>query len=58
MKKLIITVIAVVALSINASAQKKTIVVANPNVSGLYATSEIASKILRFETVKLDTYTV
>ncbi|MFT5861242.1 MAG: hypothetical protein ACI865_003364 [Flavobacteriaceae bacterium] len=58
MKKSIFIAIASVLLVINANAQSKKMVVANPSVSGLYATTEIASKILRFETIKLETYTV
>ena len=58
MKKSIFTVIASVVITLSAGAQGKSIVVANPSVSGLFATSEIASKILRLETVKLEKYNV
>ncbi len=39
-------------------AQKSTIGVSNPTVNGLYATPEIASKIIQLELTKLDQFTV
>jgi hypothetical protein len=39
-------------------AQKSTIGVSNPTVNGLYATPEIASKIIQLELTKIDQFTV
>lgn len=57
MKKVIILT-ALLITSISFGQSKSTIAVTNPNVSGLYATPEIAAKLLRLELAKLDKYSV
>ncbi|MCH2232004.1 MAG: hypothetical protein MK105_16835 [Crocinitomicaceae bacterium] len=59
MKKVITTFAFILCTTLSLFAQPKTsIAVANPNVTGLYATPEIASKLIRLELIKLDKYAV
>ena len=59
MKKLITNVILLLACSASSLAQtKSTVAVANPSVNGLFATPEIAAKLVRLELVKIDQYMV
>jgi hypothetical protein len=59
MKKFTFTIILFFACSMSSMAQSKsTIVVANPSVTGLFATPEIAAKLVRLELIKMDKYMV
>lgn len=59
MKKVITTLALIICATTSVFAQSKSsIAVANPNVTGLYATPEIASKLIRLELIKLDKYAV
>jgi len=59
MKKITLNIILFIACSVSSMAQtKSTIAVANPSVTGLFATSEIAAKLIRLELVKIDKYMV
>lgn len=59
MKKSILLLAMAASVSFNGSAQNKPgIAVANPNVTGLFVTPEIAAKLIRLELIKLETYTV
>lgn len=52
-----IAFILIAGFTLNAQT-KSTIAVGNPNVSGLFVTPEIASKLIRLELIKLDQYSV
>lgn len=52
-----IAFILIAGFTLNAQS-KSTIAVGNPNVSGLFVTPEIASKLIRLELIKLDQYSV
>lgn len=59
MKKLTLTFALFIACSLATVAQTKpTAAVANPNVTGLFATPEIAAKLIRLELIKIDKYMV
>ncbi len=59
MKKITLNIILFFACSVSSMAQtKSTIAVANPSVTGLFATPEIAAKLIRLELVKIDKYMV
>ncbi len=59
MKNLFTSIALVVLTSFGLSAQtKSSIAVGNPNVSGLFVTPEIASKLIRLELIKLEQYSV
>lgn len=58
MKTQIITTALFTLFGFMSFAQKSTVGVSNPTVNGLYATPEIASKIIQLELTKLDQFTV
>ncbi len=59
MKKLTLTFALFIACSLATVAQTKpATAVANPNVTGLFATPEIAAKLIRLELIKIDKYIV
>lgn len=59
MKTLFLTLTTIIGISLTGySQQKSSIGVANPAVSGLHATPEIAAKLIRLELIKLDQYSV
>jgi len=58
MKTQIITAALFTLFGFMSFAQKSTVGVSNPTVNGLYATPEIASKIIQLELTKLDQFTV
>lgn len=58
MKTQIITAALFTLFGFMSFAQKSTIGVSNPTVNGLYATPEIASKIIQLELTKLNQFTV
>lgn len=59
MKTLVLTLATVLGISTFGYSQKKSsIAIANPAVTGLHATPDISSKLIRLEIVKLDQYSV
>lgn len=59
MKKVVLNFAVIIGCGFTSFAQNKTIIaVANPNVNGLFATPEIAAKLLRFELTKINLYNV
>lgn len=58
MKSIITTIILVLVTTFGVSAQNKTIAVGYPAITGLNLDSKIATKLLRYELIKLDTYSV
>ncbi len=59
MKTIILTIAIMAGINYAGNAQSKSsIAVTNPNVTGLYATPEIAAKLIRLELIKLEQYTV
>ena len=58
MKNRFITAALLTLSGFMAFAQKSTIGVSNPTVNGLYATTDIASKIIQLELTKINQFTV